>query len=193
MTEDAWASASRRQHMSNSAFYGKSETLKDQQRPLIAPSVYDIESKGDSTSTDNQPSTAQFCRASSYLQLCCAGSSPRFGTGAGDGDDQTQPLVRASGETMTDVEEEECKPCATIIAFPFMLIGIILYPLVSRPSTTLAPVELRLCQGWLFYLLEKICCCMPCACCVSCLASVGDCFIQLPCNIHECFKSIICC
>ena len=52
MTEDAWASAGRCQQQSNGAFFSKSETLKDQQRRLIAPSVNDIESQGDSTSTD---------------------------------------------------------------------------------------------------------------------------------------------
>ena len=99
-------------------------------------------------------------------------SASLLGTGTGDGN--YQKLEQSEGGDNKD--DDGCKPCATILALPFLLIGIILYPF-----------------GLLFKLLGLLCCCCPGGCCVSCLTSVATCLTELPCKIHSCFKSIICC
>eukprot|EP00657_Telonema_sp_P-1_P002339 TRINITY_DN15454_c0_g1_i1.p1 TRINITY_DN15454_c0_g1~~TRINITY_DN15454_c0_g1_i1.p1 ORF type:complete len:113 (+),score=38.15 TRINITY_DN15454_c0_g1_i1:33-371(+) len=96
-------------------------------------------------------------------------SAPGHGVGSGDG-------TEMSGEGGGDKEDEEkCHPCAFILAMPFMLFGIILFPF-----------------GLFFKLLKCVCCCAPGGCCMSCIFGAAEWLTELPCKIYKCMKCIPC-
>lgn len=77
---------------------------------------------------------------------------------------------------INDEDDTKCKPVAFIISMPFLLLGIILYPI-----------------GLLFKLLNCICCCAPGSCCMSCMFSAANYLTDIPCKIYEFLKSCIPC
>eukprot|EP00656_Telonema_subtile_P019095 TRINITY_DN2037_c0_g1_i1.p1 TRINITY_DN2037_c0_g1~~TRINITY_DN2037_c0_g1_i1.p1 ORF type:complete len:128 (+),score=8.43 TRINITY_DN2037_c0_g1_i1:211-594(+) len=96
-------------------------------------------------------------------------------TGKGVGSGASGDVEMADGSSK-DADDAKCKPCAFILAMPFMLIGIILFPF-----------------GLLFKLLKCICCCAPGGCCMSCIFGAAETLTQIPCKIYDCFKSCIPC
>ena len=61
-----------------------------------------------------------------------ASNNTQSTAGTGSGGDYHQVDDQDKGDSQEDDDEEGCKPCATIISLPFLLIGIILYPFVTR-------------------------------------------------------------
>eukprot|EP00658_Telonema_sp_P-2_P056152 TRINITY_DN4463_c0_g1_i6.p1 TRINITY_DN4463_c0_g1~~TRINITY_DN4463_c0_g1_i6.p1 ORF type:complete len:138 (-),score=27.22 TRINITY_DN4463_c0_g1_i6:483-896(-) len=97
-------------------------------------------------------------------------STPGLGMGSGGAE------VDMGNETK-EVEKSErcCYPCAFLLASPFMLLGLILFPF-----------------GLVFKLLKYICCCAPGGCCMSCIFGAAEWLTELPCKIYDCFKCIPC-
>eukprot|EP00656_Telonema_subtile_P000045 TRINITY_DN10013_c0_g1_i3.p1 TRINITY_DN10013_c0_g1~~TRINITY_DN10013_c0_g1_i3.p1 ORF type:complete len:129 (-),score=25.08 TRINITY_DN10013_c0_g1_i3:487-873(-) len=97
-------------------------------------------------------------------------AEPGFGQGS-------SASVHPEGEDGGDKEEEDddgkcCHPVAFIVSLPFLLVGIILWPL-----------------GMLCKLMSYIFCCCP----GSCICKLFDCLAEIPCTIYKWVKSWICC
>ena len=104
----------------------------------------------------------------------------------------SSPELTSGGQNEQDTaRKKKCKPCAFIVAMPFQLIILCLYPVVSsleqQPTLNLLCSRSQIMLLWALLQLLKICC--GCGCLDSFLVWM----VEIPCHVKKCFESIICC